>query len=118
MKCFSLVLIFTLSVGCIIAQFPCDWSCFHDPGRTHKLAETGLPDAWLEGGPAIVWTSEGQGKGSINFTDVMLCCLGEKGTMPLVRATPDAYLPAGSFIIPESGPGAYSNQASHHTDQQ
>ena len=52
-----------------------------------------------------LWKSGG--KGSITFADGMLYCLDERGTMTLVRATPQAYLTFGSFSVPESGPGMH-----------
>lgn len=52
-----------------------------------------------------LWKSAG--KGSITFADGMLYCLDERGTMTLVRATPQAYLTFGSFAVPESGPGMH-----------
>jgi outer membrane protein assembly factor BamB len=52
-----------------------------------------------------LWKSAG--KGSITYADGMLYCLDERGTVTLVRATPQAFQPAGSFTVPESGPGMH-----------
>lgn len=51
------------------------------------------------------WKTEG--KGSITFADGMLYLLDEKGTMKLLRATPDTYEISGEFEVPEGGKGMY-----------
>jgi outer membrane protein assembly factor BamB len=47
------------------------------------------------------------GKGSVTFADGMLYLLDERGTLQLVRATPEKYDPAGEFLVPEGGRGMY-----------
>jgi hypothetical protein len=47
------------------------------------------------------------GKGSLTFADGMLYCLDERGTMTLVKATPEAYERVGAFRVPKAGAGLY-----------
>ena len=47
------------------------------------------------------------GKGALTFADGMLYCLDEKGTMTLVKATPDAYEAVSTFRVPKAGEGLY-----------
>ncbi|MFC1607525.1 PQQ-binding-like beta-propeller repeat protein [Candidatus Latescibacterota bacterium] len=44
-----------------------------------------------------------RGKGSILFADNMFYCLEEKGTMRLIRATPEKFEEISSFEVPEGG---------------
>jgi len=53
------------------------------------------------------YRSEGPAKGSLTYADGMLYCLGERGTMSLVRATPAAYEVVSSFGVPSGGSGKY-----------
>lgn len=50
------------------------------------------------------WRATGE-EAAITFADGMLYILGQRGTMTLVRATPDKYEVAGSFRVPEGGKG-------------
>jgi outer membrane protein assembly factor BamB len=52
-----------------------------------------------------LWQAEG--KGSLTYADGRLYCLDEKGTMSLVKATPEKWEEAGSFRIPRGGSGLY-----------
>jgi outer membrane protein assembly factor BamB len=40
-----------------------DWPCFHGPKRDNLSDETGLLDAWPQGGPELLWTASGIGHG-------------------------------------------------------
>jgi outer membrane protein assembly factor BamB len=40
-----------------------DWPQLHGPRRDNKSTETGLMKKWPEGGPEMVWTARGIGKG-------------------------------------------------------
>ena len=40
-----------------------EWPQFHGPMRDNKSEETGLLKQWPEGGPTLVWTAKGIGKG-------------------------------------------------------
>jgi len=48
-----------------------------------------------------------RGKGSLIYADDMFYCLEEKGTMNLVKATPEKYDATGSFEVPERGKGMH-----------
>ena len=52
-----------------------------------------------------IWKTEG--KGSITLADGLLYLLDERGTMKLVKATPDKYELTGEFKVPEGGKGRY-----------
>lgn len=52
-----------------------------------------------------VWKADGEG--SVTYADGMLYMLDEKGTMKLVRATPDKYELSGEFKVPKGGEGMY-----------
>ncbi|OHB56277.1 MAG: hypothetical protein A2173_05400 [Planctomycetes bacterium RBG_13_44_8b] len=52
-----------------------------------------------------LWQAEG--KGSLTYADSRLYCLDEKGTMSLVKATPEKWDEAGSFRVPRGGSGLY-----------
>jgi outer membrane protein assembly factor BamB len=52
-----------------------------------------------------VWNTNG--KGSLTFADGMLYLLDERGTMKLVRATPDKYELKGEFKVPSGGESMY-----------
>ena len=52
-----------------------------------------------------LWNSDG--KGSLTFAGGMLYLLDEKGTMKLVRATPDKYELHGEFKVPAGGKGPF-----------
>ncbi|MDB4583179.1 PQQ-binding-like beta-propeller repeat protein [Draconibacterium sp.] len=47
------------------------------------------------------------GKGSVTFADGMLYLLDERGTMNLVRATPEKFELKGEFKVPKGGEGMY-----------
>ncbi len=44
------------------------WPCFHGPRRDNKSTETGLLKAWPQGGPKLLWTASGLGKGYSSVT--------------------------------------------------
>ena len=45
-----------------------EWPSFHGPNRDNKSTETGLLKQWPEGGPKLLWTAEGLGKGYSSVT--------------------------------------------------
>ncbi|MDR2578945.1 MAG: hypothetical protein LBC70_09110, partial [Chitinispirillales bacterium] len=60
-KVFHIVSILIFAVS--LAAFSADWPSFHGPNRTNRSAETGLLQRWPEGGPRLLWTASGLGKG-------------------------------------------------------
>ncbi len=52
-----------------------------------------------------MWKS--RGKGSLFFADNMFYCLEEKGTMKLVKGTPEKYDEVSSFKVPDGGEGMH-----------
>jgi outer membrane protein assembly factor BamB len=53
----------------------------------------------------LVWRSDG--KGSITYADGMIYLLDERGTMRLVRATPEKFEKSGEFRVPKGGDSMY-----------
>jgi len=47
------------------------------------------------------------GKGSLTYADGHLYCYDERGTMTLVKATPEKFDRIGSFRVPQGGEGLY-----------
>jgi len=54
----------------------------------------------------LVW-NDPIGKGSITYADGMLYLLDERGSIRLVRATPERFEVSGEFRVPEGGRGMY-----------
>ncbi len=52
-----------------------------------------------------MWQSPG--KGSLAYADGRLYCLNERGTMSLVKATPESWEEVSSFRLPRGGKGLY-----------
>ena len=48
-----------------------------------------------------------KGKGSLTYADGMMYCLDERGTMALVKPTPEALRIVSSFGLPKGGAGLY-----------
>ena len=57
-----------------------DWPQFHGPARDAICREEGLLQAWPEGGPPLVWTLKGLGRGysSIAIADGRLFTMGDR----------------------------------------
>ena len=50
---------------------------------------------------------QAQGKGSLTYAEDRLYCLDEKGTMSLIKATPEKWDEVSSFRLPRGGDGPY-----------
>lgn len=75
----KVTMLLTIMVPILIqAQDRCNWPCFHGPDRTNKSVETDLLKSWPEGGPEMIWTSEGLGKGysSVSFSEGLILTAG------------------------------------------
>ncbi|MDR3011919.1 MAG: PQQ-binding-like beta-propeller repeat protein [Chitinispirillales bacterium] len=61
----SKILGIAITAICIASTpvFSADWPNFHGPDRTNKSRETGLLRQWSTGGPRLLWTASGIGKG-------------------------------------------------------
>jgi outer membrane protein assembly factor BamB len=53
------------------------------------------------------YVARGVGKGAVTFADGMLYCLSERGTLALVRATPEKYDEVSRFKLPSGGDRQY-----------
>jgi outer membrane protein assembly factor BamB len=55
-----------------------EWPCFHGPRRDNKSTETGLLQQWPDGGPQLLWTASGLGKGysTVSFADGLIYTSG------------------------------------------
>jgi len=74
----SLILLLFLFPFSITAQDSCHWPCFHGPERANKSEETDLLKSWPEGGPGLVCTVEGLGKGysTVSLSDGLIFTAG------------------------------------------
>jgi len=55
----------------------------------------------------VKYQSDGVGRGSVTAVNDMLYCLGERGRMALVRATPNEYRIISEFKAPQGGKGLH-----------
>ncbi len=57
-----------------------DWPQFHGPARDSICREKGLLQTWPEGGPKLLWTLEGLGRGysTISIADGKLFTMGDR----------------------------------------
>ena len=65
-----------------------EWPCFHGPKRDNKSTETGLLKTWPDGGPELLWTAPGLGKGysSVSIADGLIYTAGMVGKQTSVFA--------------------------------
>jgi len=59
-----------------------DWPQFHGPHRDNICTETGLLQEWPEGGPKLLWTLEGLGRGysTVSIAQGRLYTMGDRPT--------------------------------------
>jgi hypothetical protein len=67
-KCALLVALVCVASGAAAGEPACEWPVFHGPARDNKSTETGLAKKWPEGGPRLLWTASGLGKGYSSVT--------------------------------------------------
>jgi len=65
-----------------------DWAQWRGPNRDGKSAETGLLKKWPEGGPKLLWTGKGLGRGysSVSVANGTVYATGEKNNEGLLSA--------------------------------
>jgi len=65
MRTRSLLVILTGVLACrsALGEPKHQWPSFHGPNRDNKSTETGLLKKWPEGGPKLLWTASGLGRG-------------------------------------------------------
>ncbi len=70
-----------------------DWPQWRGPNRDGKSPASGLLKEWPEGGPAIVWTAEGLGRGfsSVSVADGRVFTMGDFGDEQFVIAINEDY---------------------------
>jgi outer membrane protein assembly factor BamB len=80
------ITLFTL--GCCASTYGADWPQWRGPNRDGVSAETGLLDSWPEGGPRLVWKTQGLGEGYASFAVVgeHLYTQGQQGDQEFVAA--------------------------------
>jgi len=59
----AIAFICVVARGEVGAAATAEWPCFHGPRRDNKSTETGLLPRWPDGGPRLLWTATGLGKG-------------------------------------------------------
>jgi outer membrane protein assembly factor BamB len=59
-----------------------DWPQFHGPRRDSLCSDTGLLQAWPEGGPKQLWTLKGLGRGysTVSIADRTIYTMGDRAT--------------------------------------
>jgi hypothetical protein len=72
---------------------------------TARAAKPAAGSAWSFKTGAKKWQT--RGKGSLTYADGHLYCLDERGTMALVKATPEEWTQVSSFRMPRGGEGAH-----------
>lgn len=103
--------------GC--AALAADWPQFRGPNRDGKSTETGLLGRWPEGGPKLLWTLEGIGKGftHVSVSGGLVYVNGLVDKQGILRAyTPEGKLKWEANYGPEwfqSHPGARSIPTVH-----
>jgi outer membrane protein assembly factor BamB len=77
-----------LAVGCWLSAWAADWPQWRGPNRDGISAETGLLDSWPDGGPRLVWKTQGLGEGYSSFAVVgeRLYTQGQQGSQEFVLA--------------------------------
>lgn len=75
-------------VGSATDSAATEWSQFHGPNRDNRSTETGLLKVWSEGGPKLLWTATGIGKGysSVTVADSTVYTAGMVGKQTFVFA--------------------------------
>ena len=63
----------TIMIGSVVSQagpaeLRPEWPRFHGPKYDNKSAEMGLLKKWPDGGPKLLWTASGLGKGYSSVT--------------------------------------------------
>lgn len=81
----SVLLTFSMSPLCLQAA---DWPQFRGPGRDGTSPETGLLKSWPEGGPALLWSTDGLGAGygSACVAERHLFVTGKQDSMDILTA--------------------------------
>jgi len=72
----------------VISAMAADWPQWRGPNRTGISAETGLLKKWPEGGPAVVWKTQGLGEGysSMSVSQGKIFTQGQRGNTQYVMA--------------------------------
>ncbi len=76
-------------VGLVASCAPAeDWPQFHGPRRDNRSADTGLLKQWPDGGPKLIWRTEGIGKGyaTVAITGGKIYTAGNIGDDTVVTA--------------------------------
>ena len=87
---------FLLALACLVSAsigaLADEWPQWRGPNRDGKSSETGLLDRWPAGGPGLVWTSEGLGRGfsSVSVSGGRVFTMGDFGDVQSVVAIDEA----------------------------
>ena len=82
MKTHRILFLISAVTGLLFSQLPAmaeDWPQWRGSDRTGISSETGLLQAWPEGGPKLLWTAQGVGEGfsSVAVADGKIYTLGD-----------------------------------------
>lgn len=77
-----------LSLGIAASGTAADWPVFHGPDASNKSPDSGLLKQWPEGGPTMIWQTEGLGEGysSVTVANGMVYTAGNKDDKTIVTA--------------------------------
>jgi outer membrane protein assembly factor BamB len=66
----------------VTSPLAADWPQFHGPNRDSVCLERGLLQEWPEGGPDLLWTLEGLGRGfsTVSIANNRLVTMGDRST--------------------------------------
>ena len=79
MKITSTAILTLVLASITLTSFAGDWPQWRGPNRDGVSTEKGLLDKWPEGGPKLVWKTEGVGEGfsSVSVKDGMIYTMGD-----------------------------------------
>jgi hypothetical protein len=118
-----LALTLAVFMGVAAVHASADWPQWQGPDRNRISKETGLLPEWPSGGPRVLWTASGFGrgygsmaiacfgKGPVTYADGRLHIQGENNVVGLVEATPSGYHEKGRFQIPDRGRMSWAHPA-------
>ncbi len=88
MKLRSGLVLLALIVSVAAAADAADWPVFHGPDGSNKSPDTGLLKEWPEGGPQLIWQTDGLGEGyaSVSVARGMVYTSGNKDDRTIITA--------------------------------
>ena len=100
---------FLAVIGSIIAPIVAgaqDWPRFHGPAQDNRSPDTGLLQAWPEGGPPLLWRAQGLGEGysTVAIAGERIYTTGDMGADLVITALD----PAGQTVWTQKAGAAFT----------